>query len=369
MQNFVRINCFSLQNKKKNTNFAPEMNWEILNSYPKDQICVLSDKHLIRHAQWNALPELAGFPVLWLDVCEETKSLDTVARIWDFLLEHRVTRRGLLICVGGGVLTDLGGFAASTYKRGIHYINMPTTLLAMVDASSGGKTGINYRGLKNAIGAFFPPVDTVLCLQWLSSLPAGQFLSGFAEMLKTGLISSSTDDEPSERLWDRLLRYDLEEMDIAALEPLIRLCLDVKNRIVASDPLEQGPRKILNFGHTFGHAMEEVAGDGLRVTGEMLHGYAVLYGMIAELYLSVTKLGCPKEPLQQLTQIMLHAYGKPRCKCTDSDRLITFMQQDKKNERAVEINCTLIRSVGDPVVNQLISVEEAREALDYLFSL
>ena len=132
---------------------------------------------------------------------------------------------------------------------------------------------------------------------------------------------------------------------------------------MAADPKEEGLRKVLNFGHTFGHALEEIS------LGAMPHGYAVVYGLIAELYLSVTKLCCPKEPLQQLTQLMLHYYGRPQCKCSDRAQLIALMQQDKKNERAAEINCTLLRGVGSPVINQVISSDEANEAWDYLFSL
>ena len=340
------------------------MSLDCLNKYEKSQICVLSDKNLIRHPLWEQLPALKDCPVLWLDVNEQNKSLETVTQIWNFLFEHGITRRGLLICIGGGVLTDLGGFAASTYKRGIDYINIPTTLLSMVDASSGGKTGFNYRGLKNSIGTFAPPVAVLIDPTLLGTLPADQFLSGFGEMLKTGLIEST------DLLWDRLLLYDLDTMPSEGLKELIEQCLTIKARIVQADPHETGLRKTLNFGHTFGHALEEMSFVYRTSSNRpLLHGYAVVYGLIAELYLSVTKLGCPQEPLQQLTQLMLHHYGKPQCKCSDFDRLIALMQQDKKNEHAALINCTLIRSIGDPVINQVISPADAREALDYLFSL
>lgn len=296
------------------------------------------------------------FPTLRIEVNEEHKSIETVEQIWDFLFAQSITRRGLLICIGGGALTDIGGFAAATYKRGIDYVNIPTTLLAMVDASTGGKTGINYHGLKNSIGCFAPSVETLISPQWLKTLPAQEFLSGFGEMLKTGLIGGAD-------LWQALLSYDLERMDTEAITPLIAQCASVKDRIVTADPHEAGERKVLNFGHTFGHALEE------KSIGAMPHGYAVLYGMIAELYLSVTKLGCPKEPLQHLTQLMLHFYDKPNCKCSEREQLIALMQQDKKNERTAEINCTLIRKVGTPVINQVITPAEALEALEYLFSL
>ncbi len=325
-----------------------------LEGVEKDQICVVADKCLIRHPVWTGAQALQNRPVLWLEVTEENKSLETVSRIWDFLFEHAITRRGLLICIGGGALTDMGGFAAATYKRGMSYINVPTTLLAMIDAASGGKTGINYRGIKNSIGAFAAPRATILCPEWLSTLSPQQFLSGFAEMLKTGLIDGQA-------LWNGLLQYDLDKMDTASLSPLIADCMAVKLRIVAQDPQENGIRKVLNFGHTFGHALERKM--------QVPHGYAVLYGMIAELYLSVTRLGCPREPLQQLTRLMLQYYGKPQCKCSDRDQLLALMQQDKKNEQAAQINCTLLQAVGTPLINQSISASDANEALDYLFSL
>ena len=333
-----------------------------LNNYEKSQICVVADKKLIRHPVFEQAQELHSLPVLWLDVNETNKSLETVTRIWDFLFEHAITRRGLLVCVGGGVLTDMGGFAAATYKRGIDYINIPTTLLAMIDASSGGKTGLNYHGLKNAIGAFAAPKDTLVWPEWLATLSAPQFLSGFGEMLKTGLIERTD-------LWDKLLRYDLDTMPIAPLKPLISDCLAVKARVVEEDPHETGLRKVLNLGHTFGHALEEMSLQQSDESRHMLHGYAVVYGLIAELYLSVILSGCPKAPLQQLTQLMLHYYGRPDCKCSDREQLVALMLQDKKNDHANEINCTLLRDIGQPVVNQPVTVAEANEAWDYLFSL
>ncbi len=334
----------------------------ILARYDKDQVVVVYDENI---SLPTGVAGLTSHSIYGLTVSETSKSLETVSLIWDFLFTHGITRRGLLIAVGGGVLTDLCGFAAATYKRGIDYVNIPTTLLSMVDASTGGKTGINYHGLKNSIGLFAPPVATLIWPSWLKTLPPKQFLSGFAEMLKTGLIVESRKSKV-EGLWSRLLQYDLNTMDSDALTPLIADCIAVKEQIVSADPHEEGIRKTLNFGHTFGHALEELS----HAQGSPLdHGYAVLYGLIAELYLSVVKLSCPKEPLQQLTQVMLHYYGKPQCKCSDRDKLIALMQQDKKNEHATDINCTLLREVGEPLINQLITPQDAAEALDYLFSL
>ena len=193
-----------------------------IDRYDPEQVCVLYDQNI-------SLPtDIAGLFSRSIAVCEANKSLETIQHIWDFLC---------------GILTDLGGFAAATYKRGIDYVNVPTTLLAMVDASSGGKTGFNYRGLKNAIGAFYPPKETIIWPGWLTTLPANEFLSGFAEMLKTGLVEPSADGiQDSDRLWNRLLQYDLDLMDIGQLTPLIKTCVRAKEQIVASDPYEHGLR-------------------------------------------------------------------------------------------------------------------------------
>ena len=348
---------------------------------PYEQVCFIIDDGLMNDGLMN--DGLMNDGLMRLGVSEEGKRIETVEKIWDFLFSQGMTRRGLLVAIGGGVLTDIAGFAAATYMRGIDYVNVPTTLLAMVDASSGGKTGINYHGLKNSIGAFHAPKATLIYPEWLRTLPASQFLSGFGEMLKMGLVTSPRPSSRGEEgigdrslvigdsgLWDTLLGYDLETMPIEELTPLIASCVAAKERIVAADPQEKGLRKVLNFGHTFGHALEEV--ESQKSKGEsrqMPHGYAVVYGMIAELYLSVVKLGCPREPLQQLTQLMLHYYGRPNCSCKDREELIRLMQHDKKNEHAAEINCTLLQSIGHPVINQVITPAEADEALEYLFSL
>lgn len=336
---------------------------------PYEQVCFIIDDGLMNDGLMNDV--LMNDGLMRLGVSEEGKRIETVEKIWDFLFSQGMTRRGLLVAIGGGVLTDIAGFAAATYMRGIDYVNVPTTLLSMVDASSGGKTGINYHGLKNSIGAFHAPKATLIYPEWLRTLPASQFLSGFGEMLKMGLVESTEYRvQNTDRLWEALLRYDLETMPIEELTPLIASCVAAKERIVAADPQEKGLRKVLNFGHTFGHALEEV--ESQKSKGEshqMPHGYAVVYGMIAELYLSVVKLGCPREPLQQLTQLMLHYYGRPNCSCKDREELIRLMQHDKKNEHAAEINCTLLQSIGHPVINQVITPAEADEALEYLFSL
>ncbi len=336
-------------------------NWKdtlasLLARFDREQVLLVVDaavEETVGEPGWNKVVIEAG---------ESHKTLDTVQHIWDELFARTITRHGVLVGIGGGVVTDLTGFAAGTYKRGISYINIPTTLLAMTDASTGGKTGCNYHGIKNSVGLFYPPLETVICPQWLRSLPSRQFMSGWAEMLKTGLI------DDTKNLWSRLLNFDVEASvsDDVELTGLIKDCISVKERIVASDPQESGLRKALNLGHTFGHALEEMSLDS---PSPLLHGYAVLYGLIAELYLSVTLSGCPKEPLQQLTQYMLHYYGQPQCKCSDRERLVQLMHQDKKNAHLTDINCTLLHRIGEPAINQCISTEQALEAWEFLFSL
>ncbi|MCQ2331285.1 MAG: 3-dehydroquinate synthase, partial [Paludibacteraceae bacterium] len=209
----------------------------ISHKYPGREVLYLVDKAL-----GIQLPDM-----LALTVSESIKTLATVQTIWDWLLDHHATRRTLLVCVGGGVITDLGGFAAATYRRGIDYINVPTTLLAMVDAAVGGKTGFDYRGLKNSIGVIREPLETIILPEWLQTLPSKELLSGYAELIKTALLDNNVMDLTA------LLKDDLRNW-----EPYITQAVEVKKRIVAEDPTEQGLRKVLNLGHTIGHALEEL---------------------------------------------------------------------------------------------------------------
>ena len=327
---------------------------------------MLTDSHTAEYC----LPILADsigeipYHLRTIEAGEQSKNLASVQAVWDFLFKHRATREALLINLGGGMITDLGGFAAATYMRGIRFVNIPTTLLAMVDASSGGKTGIDYNGIKNGIGTFTQPLATLIHPNFLRTLPATELLSGFAEMLKHALIAS-----PEE--WIRLLQLAQEELPqaqfVAALSErgLLHNSIAIKEQVVAQDPREAGMRKILNFGHTIGHAIESAALE----KNAQPHGYCVLLGMVAEVYLSVVKLGCPREVLQQLTQVMLQYYGRPQCDCKQREQLIQRMYQDKKNSANRTPNFTLLRAVGEPVINQYVSEEDINEALEYLFSL
>lgn len=345
-----------------------------LSNLPQGQLFVLTDSHTTEYC----LPLLAEFigdmpyHLLTLEAGERSKTLTSVQRVWDFLFKHRATREALLINLGGGMITDLGGFAAATYMRGIRFVNIPTTLLAMVDASSGGKTGIDYNGIKNGIGTFTQPLATLIHPNFLRTLPATELLSGFAEMLKHALIAS-----PEE--WIRLLQLAQEELPqaqfVAALSErgLLHNSIAIKEQVVAEDPREAGMRKILNFGHTVGHAIESTMLHHTTPSYTTLHyashGYCVLWGMVAEVYLSVVHAGCPREVLQQLTQIMLQWYDRPQCDCKQREQLIQRMYQDKKNEANHSPNFTLLRALGEPIINQHLSDTDINEALEYLFSL
>ncbi|KAF0238935.1 MAG: 3-dehydroquinate [Prolixibacteraceae bacterium] len=272
---------------------------------------------------------------------ENNKKIESVAKIWEFLSENGGSRKSLLINIGGGMLTDLAGFAASTFKRGIDFLNVPTTLLSQVDASVGGKTGINFGGFKNEIGTFKEPVAVIINTGFLKTIDSENFISGFAEMIKHGLIYSP------EHL-SELEKYDLGNVDYGLLQKIIRHSVEVKEHFVASDPTEKNIRKALNFGHTIGHAFESYAWGQNR---PIKHGYAVAYGMIAELYLSVKKCNFPPDDFAHLTNWLIKLYGKFKIQENDFNALFELMEHDKKNE-AGRINFTLLSGIGSIEINQ-----------------
>lgn len=285
------------------------------------------------------------------DAC---KNLETLSRVWLALSQGGASRRSLLLCLGGGMVTDLGGFAASTFKRGIRYVNIPTTLLSMVDAAVGGKTGINFNGLKNEIGAFNSALAVVIDTDFLRTLDRENLCSGYAEMLKHGLISST-------EMWRTLLDFDLSAPDYAHLQALVADSIGVKERIVAEDPREKGLRKALNLGHTAGHALESFA---LAEQRPVLHGYAVAWGLVCELYLSTVKKGFPENMLRQTVAFVREHYGRFAFGCNDYDRLLELMRHDKKNVNGV-INFTLLEAPGKICLDQTASKEEICESFDF----
>ena len=324
-------------------------------------------------AQYDAVP-------ITIAHSDQHKTLVALGDVWTALQQGGATRHSLLINLGGGMITDLGGFAAATFKRGINFINIPTTLLAMVDAAVGGKTGINFGGLKNEIGAFADARFVIINTCFLDTLDAENLCSGYAEMLKHALISD-------ERMWAEHVNFDLSQPDLTELQRMVAESIAVKERIVAEDPHEHGIRKALNFGHTIGHALEEFAlqqsGGAVvstaptnQTTGgavvstapkkrPLLHGYAVAFGLIGELYMSARKAGFPTERLHQTTRFIRENYAQTEFTCNDYPTLLNLMRHDKKNTSGV-INFTLLHNIGDIRINQTATDEEIREALDFI---
>ena len=328
---------------------------DAITSQKADKLFVLSDET----TQKLCLPLIKDFPCMSgaspivIKAGDENKSLEAVVHVWEELQHMGATRHSLLINLGGGMVTDLGGFAASTFKRGIHLINIPTTLLSMVDASVGGKTGFNFGGLKNEIGVFRNASSVILDTTFLNTMDHENILSGYAEMLKHGLINN-------EKMLAELLTFDVEHPDLSVLQRMVAESVEVKQRIVLEDPTEQGIRKALNLGHTIGHAFESLA----LKRQPVLHGYAVAWGLVCELYLSVVKMGFPTERMRQVVRFIFDNYGRMPISCNDYPTLIELMTHDKKNV-AGKINFTLLGAVGDIRINQTATKEEIEETLDF----
>jgi 3-dehydroquinate synthase len=260
--------------------------------------------------------------------------------------------------VGGGMLTDLCGFAASTFKRGIDFINIPTTLLSQVDASVGGKTGFNFNGLKNEIGTFSEPRMVLIHTPFLTTIDNPNFLSGYAEMVKHGLIFNAPH-------FNELLEFDVRYPDFGILPTIIQHSVEVKKHFVTQDPTEKNIRKALNFGHTAGHAIESLAMEQNR---PVLHGYAVAWGMVVELYLSFVKRGFSDYELNRISTWLKDLYGTFNISEADFDRLYQLMQHDKKNE-ANRINFTLIPEIGKFEIDCYCQKEEIFASLRFLQQL
>ena len=321
----------------------------------RDRIFILVDET----TEQLCLPLISGFDsvrgaeVITIGATDENKTLESITHVWSCLQQGGATRHSLMINLGGGMVTDLGGFAASTFKRGMNYINIPTTLLAMVDASVGGKTGINFGGLKNEIGVFSTAKSVILDTTFLKTMDHENICSGYAEMLKHGLIANDA-------MWAELVDFDLDVIDYHQLSRMLEDSVKVKERIVEEDPTERGIRKALNLGHTVGHAFESLA----LKRKPILHGYAVAYGLICELYLSHVKTGFPIEKMRQTVRFITENYGRMSITCDDYPTLLELMTHDKKNVGS-DINFTLLGGVGDIRINQTATKEEIEEALDF----
>ncbi|MBQ6306475.1 MAG: 3-dehydroquinate synthase [Bacteroidales bacterium] len=282
---------------------------------------------------------------------EQYKNLQTVQRIWKALMKHHADRNAMLINLGGGTITDLGGFAASTYKRGIKFINVPTTLLAMVDAAIGGKTGIDFGGAKNQIGTFAEAEDVMINPVFLETLPPREIHSGLAEMLKYGFIADAN-----------LLNVNLENYQ----QHIVR-CGEIKRDIVAKDPTEKGLRKIMNFGHTLGHAIESYC---LTTDHPLLHGEAVALGMVGALWLSVKQCCLDEKVLKdyEAKLPMLLSEAEISLSEADIEPILSYLVHDKKN-KGENPQFVLLEAVGMPVWGVDVEEELVKAALHYIINL
>lgn len=318
------------------------------------QVLILVDRNTNDHCLpilQALLPDLIDYDIIEVDPGEENKNIDYCIGVWKTMLDFGVERKALMINLGGGVVTDMGGFAASTYKRGIDFIQIPTTLLAQVDASVGGKTGIDLDNVKNIIGTFTQPKAVFVSSLFLNTLDERQLLSGFAEVIKHGLIQ------------DKNLYQDCKTTSVSDISSeLVYRSVLIKNQVVTADPHEGGLRKILNFGHTIGHAIEGYS--LLHDETALLHGEAIAIGMICEAYLSHKIVGLSAEELQDITQYFLAIYPVYSLDRSIYAELLELMKNDKKNENQ-KIGFSLLEEIGRCSYNHYVEEEFIIGALDY----
>lgn len=319
---------------------------------------ILTDENTEVHCLPLLKERFAGmdnFDIIEINAGEECKTIDFCIGIWKMLIDFGADRKSLLINLGGGVISDMGGFAASTFKRGIDFVHVPTTLLSQVDASVGGKTGIDMDGIKNIIGTFTQPKAVFIAYGFLKTLPAREILSGTAEMLKHGLITDAA-------YWNALKKSDLS---IPSAE-LIYRSVEIKNEVVIEDPTEKGIRKSLNFGHTVGHAVETRS--LLHDKNPLTHGEAIAIGMICESYLSHKKTGLSSDELAEIVAVIGKLYPKYKVAKKDYADLCAIMLKDKKNQNN-KINCTLLTHIGQCQLDNICTDDELCESLNYYASL
>jgi 3-dehydroquinate synthase len=301
------------------------------------------------------LPALENFDIIETDPGEENKNIDFCIGIWKTLLDFEADRKCLMINLGGGVITDMGGFVASTYKRGIDFVNIPTTLLSQVDASVGGKTGIDIDNIKNMVGTFALPQAVFIENIFLNTLSQRELRSGFAEMIKHGLIADAN-------YYNELKKLDYTKVGAEAIYHSVK----IKNEVVLADPFEKGLRKILNFGHTIGHAVEGYA--LLNDKKPLTHGEAIAIGMITEAYLSAKYCNLTQDELTEISTYILSLYPKYHIKEKSFNQLLKLMQSDKKNEDGI-IMFSLLDQIGKCEFNCKVTEEDIINSLNYYNSL
>lgn len=318
-------------------------------------VFILVDENTHEYCLPLFLPKVASnavIEIIELESGEENKNIETCSQVWNVLSELGADRKSLMINLGGGVLTDMGGFIAATFKRGIQFINVPTTLLAMVDASVGGKTGVDLGPLKNQIGVITEPEMVLILPEFLNTLEEKQLKSGFAEMLKHGLIQ-----DPA--YW-KILSKTNHYKDLSAL---IKTSVEIKATVVIEDPTEQNKRKILNFGHTLGHAIESYCLENDEIQ-TLLHGEAIAIGMILEGFISYTLVGLPLETALEIKNVFDTHFSKVHFIEEDIDQCIDYLKFDKKNSHG-EVKFALLSNIGAPAIDILVQEETIREAFSF----
>ena len=347
-----------IQTEKHNiyiaSNSLPELQKFLLNH---SKIFVLVDENTKKHCLKKLSIDNYQLTIIQIKSGEKNKNLRTCEKIWKELSKHNADRKSLLINLGGGVITDIGGFCASTYKRGIDFINVPTTLLSQVDASVGGKTGIDFLGYKNQIGTFSFPKTVFVNPDFLKTLNKRELISGFAEVIKHGLIADKD-------YWRKINTSSPALFLKEKGEEIISHSIEIKNKIVSADPYEKGERKKLNFGHTIGHAVESAS---LKTKKPLLHGEAIAIGMICEAYLSRKILGLSNEELNAITSFITSVFH-PKKINTSTKTLVGLMKQDKKNKDS-EINFTLLSSIGKAEINNSCAEDLIEESIGFFNSL
>ncbi len=316
------------------------------------QVVVITDRNTRIHCYGRVKPHLPPHNVFEVEPGETHKNLATCEVIWQQMTDLKLDRHSLVVILGGGVLGDMGGFCAATYKRGIDFLLLPTTLLAQVDASVGGKLAIDFRGYKNHIGVFQLPVATLVCPAFLGSLPFRELRSGYAEVIKHCLISDRA-------MWDTIRASDVEGQD---WDVVIRHSIAFKSKVVAEDPKEKGRRKVLNFGHTIGHALETYF---LDTEERLFHGEAIAAGMMAESYIAREKGLLSDADVQQIVGYLTTIYG--RIVVPDDPQILEIMRQDKKN-KGNKILMALPQGIGNAVWDVEVSEEQVLEALSFFES-
>lgn len=326
---------------------------EFLSDKNYSKIIVLTDTNTHKHCYSVLKPYLPKHTLIKIKAGEAHKNISTCVQIWEAMTEAELDRHALMIDLGGGVVGDMGGFCASTYKRGIDFIQIPTTLLSQVDASVGGKLGIDFQGFKNHIGVFTQPQAVLIDAHFLKTLSVRELRSGFAEVIKHCLIADANK-------WNEIRKIDFEDQNWTEL---IAHSVEIKKKIVAQDPTEKGLRKILNFGHTLGHAVETYF-LSKPASEQLLHGEAIGAGMVMEAFVSFRKKMIDLQTLERIEEFVFMVYGKIDLKVNDYTTLIELAKHDKKNKDG-QLRFSLLENVGNCAFDVVVTNAEIRQAIEY----